>query len=132
LDLEAAAAKPKKDGCCSRRPSCLGSVFVKKALVTSSFLTFVRGMLVDKALATSSLLLLTSGILVNKALTTCSLLAGSLLAFIGGMLIKEGLAVSGLLFLASSLLIKMALVGHHLEAMHSSSHMASIAHFQLW
>jgi hypothetical protein len=75
--------KPKEDGCCGHRPSCLGGAFVKKALAMSGFLTFVCGTLVEKMLATSSLVLLMSGFLVKKALTTCSLLAGSLLAFIG-------------------------------------------------
>jgi hypothetical protein len=63
-DLEAVAVKPKEDGCWDRRRLCLGSAFIKKALVTSGFLMFVRstlveetldGMLVEKLLATSSL-----------------------------------------------------------------------------
>jgi hypothetical protein len=81
-DLEVAAAKPKEDGCCSRRLLCLGGAYFKKALVTSGFLTFARGtlvkktlggMLVKKLLASSSLLSLTSGFLVKKALRTCRL-----------------------------------------------------------
>jgi hypothetical protein len=78
-NLKAVAAKPKEDGCCGRRPSCLGGAFVKKALTMSSLLMFVRGTLVEKMLATSSLLLLTSSFLVKKALAMCSLIASNLL-----------------------------------------------------
>jgi hypothetical protein len=60
-DLEAVAAKPKEDGCCGRRPSCLGGTCVQKALATK-------------------------GLLVKKLLTM-----GGLLAFVGGSLVEESL-----------------------------------------
>ncbi len=76
-----AVAKPKEDGCCGRRPSCLG------------------GVCVDKALATSSLL-------VKKLL-----MMGGLLAFIGGTLVEESLPMIGLLAVVSSAFVDEALVG---------------------
>ncbi len=49
--LEAVVTKPKEDGCCHCRLSCLGSVCVKKALVTS-------GLLVEQLLTMGGLLAL--------------------------------------------------------------------------
>ncbi len=99
-----AAAKPKEDGCCGRRPSCLGSACSQKALVTS-------GLLVKKPLMTRGLLALVGGLLIEKSLVTIGLLA-----FVGSTLVKEALAMSCLLLFASSLLVNMALAGCHLEA----------------
>jgi hypothetical protein len=102
-DLEAAAAKPKEDGCCSRRPSCLGGGCVQKALATS-------GLLVKKPLTTGGLLAFVSASLIKESLATIGLLA-----FVGSTLVKEALAMCCLLLFASSLLINMALAGCRLE-----------------
>jgi hypothetical protein len=75
VDLGVMVAKPKEDGCCGCRPSCLGSAFFKKALATSGFLMFMCGTPIKKLLATNSLLSLTSSFLVKKALAGCCLVA---------------------------------------------------------
>jgi hypothetical protein len=84
--FEAAAVKPKEEGCCGCHPLCLG------------------GTCIDKALAMSSLL-------IKK-----SLMMGSLLAFIGCMLIQELLVMISLLAFVSSAFVKEALVGRCLVA----------------
>jgi hypothetical protein len=129
-DVEAATAKPQKDGLGCRHLSCKSSAFGHKAtsslliekaltmcsLLAGSLLAFVGGTLVKEALAVSGLLFVASSLLLEMALTMCSLLASSLLVFVGGMLVEEALAVSSLLFVASSLLVKIALAGRRLEA----------------
>ncbi len=121
-DLEAAAAKPKEDGCCGHRPSCLSGACIQKALATSGLLVkkplttggllaFVGGSLVEESLATIGLLAFVGGTLVEELLATIGLLA-----FIGSTLVKEALAMSCLLLFASSLLVNMALAGCRLEA----------------
>ncbi len=139
VDLEAAAAKPKENGCCGRRPSCLGGACIQKALATSGLLVkkqlttggllaFVGGSLVEDSLTMGGLLAFVGSTLVKESLATIGLLAFvggtlveeslatiGLLAFVGGTLIKEALAMSCLLLFATSLLVNMALASCHLE-----------------